>query len=101
VVQIRPTLHKESRPIFNSNQAIPIGANVETSPQGFTLGASVSFTSEFLPNFNSKNMILTCTKDFSLKKKMTQICQIFYGKFHLIAKNIKRILVFSTFIFSK
>jgi hypothetical protein len=34
------------------NQAIPIGANVEISPKGFTLGASVSFTREFLPNFD-------------------------------------------------
>jgi hypothetical protein len=65
VVQIRPTLHKESGPIFNSNQAIPIGAKVEISPQGFTLGASVSFTREFSPNFDPKNMILSYAKDFS------------------------------------
>jgi tRNA splicing ligase len=32
-------------------------------------GASVSFTSEFPPNFDMKNMILTSTKDFSQKKK--------------------------------
>jgi len=30
-----PTLHKESRPRFNSNQIIPIGAKVEISHEGF------------------------------------------------------------------
>jgi len=34
------------------------------SPQG-----SVSFTGEFSPNFDLKNMISTSTKDFSPKKK--------------------------------
>jgi hypothetical protein len=30
----RPVLHKESRPMFNSNQAFLIGAKVENSPKG-------------------------------------------------------------------
>jgi len=62
--KLGPTLYKDSRPIFNSNQAIPFGAKVEISPKGFTLGASVSFTGEFFKKFDLKNMILTYTKDF-------------------------------------
>jgi hypothetical protein len=51
--------------MFNSNQAIPFGAKVEISPKGFPLGASVSFTGEFLKKIDPKTMILTYTKDFS------------------------------------
>jgi hypothetical protein len=57
-----------------------------------------------------KNIILTYTKDFSWKKKdpnspdflRKKIInrQIFYNKFQYVAKNYKRIMVFSTFISS-
>jgi hypothetical protein len=35
---LRLTLHSESRPKLNSNQAIPLGAKVEISHKGFALG---------------------------------------------------------------
>jgi hypothetical protein len=34
-------------------------------PPYLFIGASVSFTGKFLPNFDLKNIILTYTKDFS------------------------------------
>jgi hypothetical protein len=33
-VTLRPSLHQESRPIFNPNQAFFVGATFEISPQG-------------------------------------------------------------------
>jgi hypothetical protein len=39
------------------------------------LWGSVSFTGEFLPNYELKNMLSTNAKDFSWEK-MAQICQI-------------------------
>jgi len=35
---IRPTLHKESRPRFNSNQVFLLEQELKSAPQGFTLG---------------------------------------------------------------
>jgi hypothetical protein len=40
----------------------PLGRRLE---EGLT---GVSLTGKFLPNFDLKNMISTCTKDFSWKK---------------------------------
>jgi hypothetical protein len=42
---------------------------LKSAPKDFTLGAIVSFTREFLPNFSPENMIWTYTKDFSLEKE--------------------------------
>jgi len=64
---------------------------------------SDSFTSEFSPNFNLKNMISTYTKDF-LKETMTQVHQLlksvfsklpnFYDNIQFVAKNIEDCVFF-------
>jgi len=43
----RPTLHKESRPMFNSNQAFLFGAKVEISPKGLTIGVKAEIEKVF------------------------------------------------------
>jgi len=34
---IKPTLHKESRPMFNSNQTFLLVQKLKSTPKGFTL----------------------------------------------------------------
>jgi hypothetical protein len=60
-------------------------------------------------NFNLKNMPLTYTKDFSLKKRNPNFPDFkekkskfpdFYHKLQEVAKNIERLWFFSTFISS-
>jgi len=59
----------------------------------------VSFTGKFLPNVNLRNMISTCTKDFSWEKKRPIFAR-FEDGFQYVATNIEGFYFFSTFISS-
>jgi len=50
------------------------------------LGSLFFFTGEFLPNFDLNNKVSTYAKDFSWKKRKTQIRQIFEKKKFQIAR---------------
>jgi hypothetical protein len=59
---------------------------VVSIPPKTDIGIIVFFTGEFLPNFDLNNKVSTYAKDFSWKKRKTQIRQILKKKKFQIAR---------------
>jgi len=54
---LRPTLHKESKDKVQLKSSIPIGAKVEISPKGFTLGVKAEILYIYIYIYNFFNYL--------------------------------------------